>query len=226
MSSEKSIVILGYTGAVGKEVVRTLLQLGSFQKITLLGRHFIKEFDHENVRQYQIDIFDPPSYLKLLDAHESAICTLGVGQPSKISKEDFVKIDRDAVLNFASGCKHAGIKHFELLASVGSNAQSTSYYLRIKGELEDGLGALQFDRLSLFRPSIILTPSNRYGISQGILLRLFPILNPLLFGSLSKYRGIPVELLGSAIARNIFCKGQGQEILYWTEIMDLMHDGN
>ncbi|MFT7120802.1 MAG: hypothetical protein ACJAZ9_000979 [Neolewinella sp.] len=38
---------------------------------------------------------------------------------------------------------------------------------------------------------------------QGITLAVFPLLKPLLFGSLRKYRGIPVSVLGGSIARNL-----------------------
>ena len=69
----------------------------------------------------------------------NAICTLGVGQPSKMSKEEFLKIDKQAVLDFAVSCKNNGIKHFQLLASVSINANSSSFYLRSKGELVEWL---------------------------------------------------------------------------------------
>lgn len=62
------------------------------------------------------------------------------------------------MLAFLQACKQAGVEHFELLGSVGANAKPSNFYLRTKGELEEGLKALGFARLSLFRPSMILTP--------------------------------------------------------------------
>ncbi len=88
-----------------------------------------------------------------------------------MSKADFVRIDRDAALDFGRACKAAGVRHFELLCAVGANAKSSSLYLRTKGELQDGLKALDFERLSLFEPSMIITPTNRYGIGQAVLLK-------------------------------------------------------
>ncbi len=142
-----------------------------------------------------------------------------------MSKEEFVRVDRDAVIAFATASKQAGIAHFELLGSVGANAKSSSFYLRSKGELQDALVALQFKRLSLFQPSMILTPINRYGISQGLLLAVWPRLSPLLGGSWKKYRGIRVETLGAALAANLFSSGSGVEILHWSEIMALAWTG-
>ena len=160
---------------------------------------------------------------KYLQGHTTAICTLGVGEPSKMSKEEFLKIDKTAVLDFARECKKAGIKHFELLASVSINPTSSSFYLRAKGELVEELKALNFERLSIFQPSMILTPTNRYGIAQAITLKVWPLLKPLFMGNLRKYRGISVNVLGQAMAKNIFTEGEAYEILQWVEFYSIIN---
>ncbi|MGB5666354.1 MAG: NAD-dependent epimerase/dehydratase family protein [Maribacter sp.] len=221
-SNQLSIVMLGASGAVGTETLNTLLQLKNIQQLTLLGRNHISNINVDFVQQHKINISDTSSYQKYLHGHSTAICTLGVGEPSKMSKEEFVKIDKIAVLNFAMECKKVGVKHFELLASVGINPKSTSFYLRIKGELVEELKALDFDRLSIFQPSMILTPTNRYGIAQAITLKVWPLLKPLFMGSLRKYRGISVNVLGQAMAKNIFNKGESFEILQWDEFYSII----
>ena len=112
--------------------------------------------------------------------------------------------------------------HFEILSSVGAHANSSTYYLRTKGELNEGLAALGFDRLSLFLPSMILTPNNRYGFGQAVALTLWPILNPLFVGKARKYRGIPVSELGQAMALNVFTQGQGVQALHWSEFKSIL----
>ena len=209
MASKLEIVMIGATGAVGGEVVKTLTGLPELSKLTLLGRRPVEDLDNKAVEQRKINIFEPSSYQDFVHEHDIAICTLGVGEPSKVSKEDFVKIDKTAVLDFARECKSAGVKHFELLGSVGSNPNSPSFYLRTKGELQEGLKALEFERLSIFQPSMILTPTNRYGISQAITLAVWPMLKPILIGPLEKFRGIPVEKLGRAIAQEYDNTGHG-----------------
>lgn len=212
-----SVVMLGATGAVGSNTLQALLTYPQVDKITVLGRRSIPDVSDKKVYQKEINIFDPNSYQELLPGHTTAICTLGVGQPSKISKDDFLKIDKLAVIDFATACKKAGVGHFELLGSVGANAKSSSFYLRTKGELVNELQALNFERLSIFQPSMILTPTNRYGLSQGIILKVWPLLKPLLIGGLRKYRGIKVDILGKAIAANILSDNKGMETLHWDD---------
>lgn len=213
--------MLGATGAVGGEALNALLKTAAAERITLLGRRPVPGMPAERVTQHEIDIFTPDTYADFISGHDTAICTLGVGEPSKVSKDDFLKVDKLAVIDFAKACKAGGVKHFELLASVGISANSSSFYLRSKGELVEELKALNFDRLSIFQPSMILTPTNRYGFLQGITLAVWPAIDVLLIGGLRKYRGVKVADLGGAMAGNIFTEGAGEESLVYDDFQRL-----
>jgi len=218
------VLFLGATGAVGGEALQVLESDSRVSKLTLLGRRPVENTRHPNLHQHKIDIFNPATYAQEVAQHDVAICTLGVGQPSKVSKEDFIKIDKDAVIDFAKACKDAGVQHFELLSSVGISTSSSSLYLRIKAELVEELKSLEFERLSIFQPSMILTPTNRYGFSQAIVLFVWPLLNPILFGGWKQYRGVKVADLGKAIAMNIFESGSGVEYLKWSDFQELVNE--
>lgn len=219
-----SIVMLGATGAVGNECLKALLEQKNIKRITLLGRRENPDINsnHIIIKQHQIDISDHNSYAPYLSNHSVAICTLGVGEPSKMSKEEFVKIDKTAVLDFAKACKEGGIQHFELLSSVGVSSSASSFYLRTKGELTDALEALNFNKLSIFQPSMILTINNRYGFSQAVVLKVWPLLKPLLFGNIRKYRGVKVKDLGQSMALNIFNNNTGNEVLQWDDFQAII----
>jgi uncharacterized protein YbjT (DUF2867 family) len=221
MKSDLKIVMIGATGAVGGHVARTLAALPDVSRLTLLGRRSLEDMAQSKVAQHVVDVMEPASFSAFLTGHDIAICTLGVGQPSKVSKKELLRIDKRVPLHFAAACKQSGVRHFELLSSVGASAQSSSFYLRTKGELECELESLAFERLSLFQPSMILTPTNRYGMLQAITLGVWPMVSPLLLGSWRKYRGIRVEQLGRAIALNIMQPGTGLERLHWDNFMTL-----
>jgi hypothetical protein len=68
---------------------------------------------------------------------------------------------------------------------------------------------------------MILTPTNRFGLSQALTLRFWPMLTPVLLGPWRKYRGIRVETLGAAMAANLVTPGQGLEILHWDQFVAL-----
>lgn len=210
-----SIVMTGASGAVGTQTVATLAARAELVKLTSLGRRTINLPGDPRLSQHTVDLLDPRTYTALLEGHTAAICTLGVGEPSKASKEEFTRVDHDMPLAFARACRQAGVSHFSLLSSVGASPDSRSFYLRSKGRLQEELKALGFRRLSLFQPSMILTPTNRYGVLQAVTLAVWPLLTPVLFGPMRKLRGIRVEQLGRAIAMNALGPGEGVETIEW-----------
>ncbi len=221
MSTPTAVVFLGATGAVGSEALKRALTLPSLERITLLGRRDVEGITHHGVLQIRVDVKDAVSFEKSVRPHDVAICTLGIGQPSKVSNEQFELIEKTAVLNFARACKAAGVEHFQLLSSVGISANSRTYYLRIKGELVEELKKLNFTRLSIFKPSMILTPTNRYDWKQGLTLKVWPLLGKLFFGGLKKFKGVKVETLGSAFVGNLQHEVVGYEELTWEDFQRL-----
>jgi uncharacterized protein YbjT (DUF2867 family) len=196
------VVLIGATGAVGSNVLATLLGDPAVAAVTTFGRRTAAVADAPPGRlvQHVADMADPAQYRDLLAGHTAAVCTLGVGQPSKMARDEVRRIEVDYVIAFAEACRAADVARFSLMTSAGADARSRFYYLRMKGELEARVAALGFRRVSLFRPSMLLTPENRYGLSQGILLALWPKVDFLFAGSTRRYRGIRVEDLGRAIA--------------------------
>lgn len=94
MPHSNKIIMLGATGAVGNHAALTLSKMPSVQQLSLLGRRPAENVVDESILQHEIDIFSAKSYEPFLNGHGTAICTLGVGQPSKMSKEEFIKIDK------------------------------------------------------------------------------------------------------------------------------------
>lgn len=217
----RRVVHLGATGAVGTQALRALQGMPDIARISVLTRRKLDGALSTKVAQHIVDVVDPNSYQSLLAGHDSALCTLGVGQPTKVSADEFVRIDKDAVLDFAVACKAAGVAHFCLLSSVDADATSRTRYLRVKGELIDALIELDFAQLSIFQPSMILTPHNRYGALQGVLLTAWPWLHPLLQGGLKKYRGVEVATLGRAMAANLRNPAPGVQRLHWAQFAGL-----
>jgi uncharacterized protein YbjT (DUF2867 family) len=216
------VVTLGSSGAVGSNVLATLQAMPEVATITALVRKPLQDTASGKLNEWITDVLTPASYAPHLNNHDAAICTLGVGQPTKTPRDEFKKIDFDAVLAFATACKQAGIQHFELLGSVAASPKSGNFYLKSKGELREAIAALGFSRFSIFQPSMLLTRTNRYDAMQGIMLATWPAISKLLVGGLDKYRGITVENLGRAMAHNLTRKSQGAEILHWRDFQPLL----
>src|SRR5581483_11115546 len=220
----KKILLFGATGAVGGEALKALLEMPEVGQVTVLGRRKAEAPSPDGkLVQAVVDLADPPSYAVYLKGQDHAVCALGMGQPSKVKREEFLRVDRDLVLGIAGACREAGVQGFSMLGATGANPRSSFFYARVKGQLEEGLRQLGFERLWLFRPSMILTPTNRYGWTQGLLLKVWPLLDPFLIGPLTKIRGIRVEELGRAMALSALAEGTpGTQILHWADFKALL----
>lgn len=225
MSDSRSAVVLGGTGAVGSSVVRALLAGDVWRRVTALVRRAgaLSDLKDPRLERRVVDVLDPGQYERFLTGHGVAFCTMGLGEPSKFAREEFRRVDLEGTAAFAAACRRQGVTHFLLLTAVLANAKSSIYYTHLKGEVEERVKGEGFARASFFRPSMLVTPTNRYGFTQGVLLALFPFIDPLLVGPLSRFRSIKVSDLGKAMVRHAERPGAGVEVLEWKEFQAVLH---
>ena len=82
-------------------------------------------------------------------------------------------------------------KSFVWISSVGANAKSKSFYLKVKGELENAILSMpQLANAAAVRPSLLLgeRADKRTGESMGIAFA--KALSPIMVGPLAKYRPV------------------------------------
>ena len=70
-------------------------------------------------------------------------------------------MDHDYVLAAASLLKEAGCPEFHLLTSTGAKASSWFLYPSTKGKVEEAVKRLEFDKLSIYRPGLLLCARNQ-----------------------------------------------------------------
>jgi uncharacterized protein YbjT (DUF2867 family) len=154
---------------------------------------------------------------------DAAFCTMGIGQPRKVPREVFWKVDVEYATAFARACKDAGVRHLSLLGALGANPRanprSSAHYLRVKGAVEERLRGLGFARLSLFRPSLLVTEAPRYGFQGWLAQRLFPWVSTFLP---SRFHEIRVHDLARAMRLNAERDAAGTDVLYYEDCLALL----
>ncbi|HRE18921.1 MAG TPA: hypothetical protein PLW86_17935, partial [Rhodocyclaceae bacterium] len=86
---------------------------------------------------------------------DGVICALGTTLKLAGSQAAFRLVDHDYVLAAASLAQQAGTPGFALNSSLGASVKASSFYLRVKGEVERDLEELGFSWLSIVRPSLL-----------------------------------------------------------------------
>jgi uncharacterized protein YbjT (DUF2867 family) len=191
------ILLIGATGLVGRLTADRLLADGA-EVHALLRRSAGRTAPgwHEHVAPPR----DWPALARSIGG-DVAICALGTTWRAAGSEAAFRAVDLDAVVGFATAAKAAGVRQMIAISSVGAEAGSRAFYLRVKGEMEAALRALGFARLDIVRPGLLRGdrgPERRLKERAAILVS--PLVNLLLRGRLGRYAAIDADLVADAIA--------------------------
>ncbi len=99
------------------------------------------------------------------------------------------------------------------ISSVGADTGSKNFYLRIKGEMEQALEGLGFDRLDIVRPGLLRGSrgaDRRLGERLGILVS--PVVNLFLRGRLDRFGAVDGATVAAAIAALVQSDEPGRRI--------------
>ena len=197
---ENTGVIIGATGAVGREIVNEILSGEYYNRVYILGRSSISKLPDDSRLEKIIIDFDNIDFD--MDILENADVFASLGTTLKIagSKENQRKIDLDYTVNFAKLCE-GKIRSFNVVSAMGANSKSKSFYTSLKGELEDKLKEMNIGVLRIFRPSLLISKREDKRILEEVFFKISPILKVLLKGKLKKYSPIEASLLGKVIVR-------------------------
>lgn len=192
---KKSALIFGATGLIGQFLVKKALQNPHYETVKVLVRK--PSFRPQPKLQEIIFDFENPNTSLLIA--DDVFCAIGTTLRKAGSKEAQRKIDFEIPLNIAQLAYKQGNKAFFLVSSVGANADTNNFYLGLKGQLEKELTAIGFQHVGIFRPSMLYGNRNEFRIGELIGKGIMKATSFLLFGKMSKYKGIEAENVAQAM---------------------------
>jgi nucleoside-diphosphate-sugar epimerase len=187
-------LLVGATGMIGQAVIANAGE----RQLTILARRELDDLPEEHA----LLVAPPERWADIIAVERPAvlISCLGTTIRQAGSQAAFRAVDHDLILSAAKGARMAGTRQMILVSAVGASANSRNFYLKTKGETEDGLRALGFERLDILRPGLLM--GDRAGpkrLGEGIAMVAAPITDALLHGSLRRYRSIPGDIVARAI---------------------------
>lgn len=133
--------IAGATGLVGRELLRELPDAMALVRRPQPGAMVVD--------------YTRPASFAALPAPRCVFIALGTTMAQAGSQAAFRAADFDAVVTVARAARERGATHCGLVSALGADARSSVFYNRVKGEAEDALTALGFERLVIARPSLL-----------------------------------------------------------------------
>lgn len=226
------VFLTGGTGFIGSYVLRALIAAG--HSVRLLSRSGSKEspvLESDKIEIVEGDILDPSSLGDAVTRCDAAIHLVGIIRERPDRGITFERIHTDGTVNVVDAAKGAGLRTFVHMSANGARADGVSRYQTSKWKAETAVKNAQFDRWSIFRPSIVFgqpDPGRPEFASDLVkqLIRPFPILP--VFGD-GEYKMQPVSVSTLAAAMVAAATGDiksevyevaGPEPLTYIEILD------
>lgn len=217
---ERHAVIAGATGLVGGELVKLLLGLREYSRVTVLVRRRIN-MTHPRLEQRVIDFEALGELPQELLAGADLYCALGTTRRKAGSKEAFRRVDYHYPMELARQAKRSGAARLLVISSIGADAGSLFFYTRVKGEVERDLRSLGLPALYLFRPSLILGDRGERRFGEGLGASLAKAAPWLFAGRLAAYKPVEAAVIARAMAAAALRKEPGQEVIASHEMPQL-----
>lgn len=196
----KTAIVLGATGVVGRELVRQLAIQPDIDKVVSLTR---RPVSYSNAKvDNQVVNFDNLQGSSQWFKGDLLFSALGTTLKQAGSIDAQRKVDVDYQYHAAEIAAHQGVSHYLLVSSSGANAQSRSAYLKMKGELEQRVQQLPFNRISIVQPSLLLGERTDFRLGERLAATILPLMCRL--PPLAKYRPIT----GAQVAKAMIALSQ------------------
>ena len=191
-------IIIGATGAVGKEILKEILENDFYNKVYILGRESIRKLPRGEILTKIIVDFENLNFDTSILEDADVFASLGTTIKIAGSKENQRKIDVDYTVNFAKLCE-GKVRSFNVVSAIGANSKSKNFYNSLKGELEDKLKVMNLGVLRIFQPSLLISKRDDKRFLEQMFMKVAPIFQLVLKGKAKKYSPIEVSVLGREI---------------------------
>lgn len=187
-------LLIGATGATGKELLPLLLADPAFSRVDIFVRR-APDVQHDKLHVHLVDFADVAAWQQDLKGDVLLSC-LGTTLKAAGSQEAQWQVDYQAQYDVARAAQANGVNTLVLVSSAQADPQARLFYSRMKGRLDADVAALGFAKLLIFRPPLLeRAGSDRAGEVWG--LKIIKGLNKL--GLLHSQRPLPTQQLAQAL---------------------------
>lgn len=187
-------LVVGATGAVGRDLTEQLLSDDHFDRVEILVRRQVN-IQSAKLRVHVVDFDNPASWSDLLKGDVLFSC-MGTTIKAAGSQDAQWKVDYTYQLNAAKAARANGVPTYVLVSSIGANSNSKLFYPRMKGALEDAILKLGFEGCFILRPpSLIRKGSDRFGEKASV--SILKVLNRI--GIMRNLAPVPTENVAAAM---------------------------
>ncbi|NBG65582.1 NAD-dependent epimerase/dehydratase family protein [Acidiluteibacter ferrifornacis] len=193
----KKALILGSTGLIGSYVVEQLKNDSRYSKVILVNRRATHP-THPKVEEIVVDFNHLQSEFNQL-AIDEVFCCIGTTIKKAGSRENFKAVDYAIPVQFGKIALRNKWPNFAFVSSLGADAKSSTFYTKVKGEVEEKLIDFGFKNLVIVRPSLLLGERDEFRFGERIAQLAFSVLGFVMVGPLKKYKAIQAKQVAKSM---------------------------
>lgn len=206
---EKTAIVIGATGLVGKALLKQLLEDKNYEKVIAFSRRD-PGLESPKLKLHLINFAEKSEWEHLVKG-DVLFSALGTTLKQAGSKEAQYLVDYTFQYDFAKAASDNGVPSLVLISSTGADARSRYFYMRTKGELDKEVQKLKFENVQILRPGPLTGEREQPRGGEGFLKFSMSILNGI--GLFKKYKPISGEEVGKAM-RKAASKTPRRTIIY------------
>jgi uncharacterized protein YbjT (DUF2867 family) len=196
----KLVVVFGGTGFLGRRAVRHLrrheFSVRAASRHPDRGRELFGSGDSQ-IESIEVNIQSDPSIARAVAGAYGAVNAVSLYVER--GRETFHSVHVEAAHRIAAQAQQAGVERLVHISGIGSDATSSSLYIRKRGEGESAVRAA-FAGAVVVRPAVMFGPDDTFITTIITLLRRFPVY-PMFGQGQTRLQPAYVEDVGEAIAR-------------------------
>jgi uncharacterized protein YbjT (DUF2867 family) len=194
--SNKIAIVLGASGLVGHNLLSRLLLDPDFSKVKIFVRASTGIF-HAKLEEIVVD-FNRHNTFKDLIVGDVLFSCMGTTLRVAGSKDNQYRVDFTYQYQVAQYASENNVPAYVLVSSTGANSKSKIFYSRIKGQLEDEIKKLKFQKIIIAQPSILYGERKINRPMEKIFAKLMLFFSYLIPFT-RKYRSISGDMVAKAL---------------------------
>ncbi len=203
----KTALIFGSSGLIGSCLLDLIVNDNNYNKIRL----FVRSKSVNTSSKIEIIKTDFNNLENHKDSIAGDVCFFCIGTTRKKTpdKNEYINIEYNLPIEVAKIAKSNSVNYFVYVSSIAANTNASGLYLKNKGQAEEELKKLNFSKLSIMRPSILLGNRKENRVGEKIGIFVMKTLSPLFLGKMKKYKPIKVENIAKTmlnVVRNDYQK--------------------
>ena len=195
-------IVIGATGATGRELIKKLLQNSIVKHILVFTRKKL-DVSSPKLDVHVINFAEIDKYSSIING-DILFSALGTTLKDAKSKTKQFEVDYTYQYNLAKISSENNVKILSLVSSSGANENSLFFYPKIKGLLESSVKQLNFENIQIYQPPFLIRQSDVMRSNEKIGIFIFKALNSV--GILNSLKPLPVSRLADKMVNEALKK--------------------